>query len=52
MSSDLLLYKQRIVVLDDPNIKLPILQSKHDSPLAETSSWPGMTKDVKDYELY
>ena len=60
--NDLLLYKQRIVVPDVPELKLSILESRHDSPLAghfgqektyqllsRDFYWPGMTKDVKDY---
>ncbi|KNZ47040.1 transposon Tf2-11 polyprotein type 1, partial [Puccinia sorghi] len=58
----LLLYKEKIVVPNNPSLKLSILESRHDSPLAghfgqektyslisRDFSWPGMTRDVKDY---
>ncbi|KNZ48705.1 hypothetical protein VP01_5468g1, partial [Puccinia sorghi] len=44
--NDCLLYKEKIVVPDNPNLKLSIL--KYNSPLADFS-WPGMTRDVKEY---
>ncbi|KNZ51210.1 hypothetical protein VP01_4048g2 [Puccinia sorghi] len=60
--NDLLLYKEKIVVPDNPSLKLSILESRHDSPLAghfgqektyslisRDFSWPGMTRDVKYY---
>ncbi|KNZ50051.1 putative reverse transcriptase-RNaseH-integrase [Puccinia sorghi] len=60
--NDLLLYKEKIVVPDNPSLKLSILKSRHDSPLAghfgqektyslisQDFSWPGMTRDIKDY---
>ncbi|KNZ61586.1 uncharacterized protein VP01_13825g1, partial [Puccinia sorghi] len=50
------------MVPDNPSLKLSILKSRHDSPLAghfgqektyslisRDFSWPGMTRDVKDY---
>ncbi|KNZ47788.1 hypothetical protein VP01_6146g2, partial [Puccinia sorghi] len=53
---------EKIVVPDNPSLKLSILESRHDSPLAghfgkektyslisQDFSWPGMTRDVKDY---
>ncbi|KNZ45489.1 putative retrotransposon nucleocapsid protein, partial [Puccinia sorghi] len=62
LKNDLLLYKEKIVVPDNPSLKLSILKSRHDSPLAghfrqektyslisQDFSWPGMTRDVKDY---
>ncbi|KNZ43942.1 transposon Tf2-11 polyprotein type 1, partial [Puccinia sorghi] len=45
---DLLLYKEKIVVPDNPSLKLSILKSRHNSPLADFS-WLGMTRDIKDY---
>ncbi|KNZ48621.1 retrotransposon nucleocapsid protein, partial [Puccinia sorghi] len=44
----LLIYKEKIVVPDNPSLNLSILESRHDSPLADFS-WPGMTRNVKDY---
>ncbi|KNZ51414.1 uncharacterized protein VP01_3967g1, partial [Puccinia sorghi] len=59
--NDLLLYKEKIVVPDNPSLKLSILESRHYSPLAghfgqektyrlisRDFSWPGMTRDLKD----
>ncbi|KNZ57881.1 uncharacterized protein VP01_204g6 [Puccinia sorghi] len=61
-STGLLLYKQKIMVPDDPKLKLSIFESRHDSPsaghfgqektyrlISRDFYWPGMTKDVKDY---
>ncbi|KNZ47395.1 hypothetical protein VP01_6429g1, partial [Puccinia sorghi] len=36
------------VVRDNPSLKLSILKSRHNSPLADFS-WPDMTRDIKDY---
>ena len=43
LRQDLLLYKDRIYVPDNNNIKLRILQSRHDHP---TSGHPGVTKTL------
>ncbi|MBW0564937.1 hypothetical protein O181_104652 [Austropuccinia psidii MF-1] len=61
-SSQLLLFKDWVVVPNDPTIQLSILQKRHDSPLAGhpgqektlklvkwDSHWPGMTQFIKDY---
>ncbi|MBW0573543.1 hypothetical protein O181_113258 [Austropuccinia psidii MF-1] len=61
-SSKLLLFKDRVVVPNNPTIQLRILQKCHDSPLAERpgqektlkrvkrdSHWSGMTQFIKDY---
>ncbi|MBW0572050.1 hypothetical protein O181_111765, partial [Austropuccinia psidii MF-1] len=61
-SSQLLLFKDRVVVPNDPTIQLSILQKRHDSPLAghpgqektlklvkQDFHWPGMTQFIKDY---
>ncbi|MBW0530846.1 hypothetical protein O181_070561 [Austropuccinia psidii MF-1] len=61
-SSQLLLFKDWVVVPNDPTIKLSILQKRHDSPLAEHPGqentlklgkwdlhWAGMTQFIKDY---
>ncbi|MBW0566056.1 hypothetical protein O181_105771 [Austropuccinia psidii MF-1] len=61
-SSQLLLFKDWLVVLIDPIIQLSILQKHHDSPLAghpgqdktlkpvkRDSHWSGMTQFIKDY---
>ncbi|MBW0581337.1 hypothetical protein O181_121052 [Austropuccinia psidii MF-1] len=61
-SSKLLLFKDWVVVPNDPTIQLNILQKRHDSPLAghpgqeETLKlvkrdfhWSGMTQFIKDY---
>ncbi|MBW0582836.1 hypothetical protein O181_122551, partial [Austropuccinia psidii MF-1] len=61
-SSQLLLFKDQVVVPNDPTIQLSILQKGHDSPLAGHPSqektiklvkrdlhWSGMTKFIKDY---
>ncbi|MBW0569327.1 hypothetical protein O181_109042 [Austropuccinia psidii MF-1] len=61
-SSQLLLFKDWVVVPNDPTIQLIILQKKHDSALAghpgqertlklvkRDFHWPGMTHFVKDY---
>ncbi|MBW0576224.1 hypothetical protein O181_115939 [Austropuccinia psidii MF-1] len=62
-SSQLLLFKDWVVVPNDPTIQLSILQKRHDSPLAghpgqeETLKivkgyfhWSGMTQFINDYE--
>ncbi|MBW0548625.1 hypothetical protein O181_088340 [Austropuccinia psidii MF-1] len=61
-SSQLLLFKDRVVVPNDPTIQLSILQKHHDSPLAghpgqektlklvkRDFHWSGMTQFIKDY---
>ncbi|MBW0550244.1 hypothetical protein O181_089959 [Austropuccinia psidii MF-1] len=61
-ASQLLLFKDRVVVPNDPTIQLSILQKRHDSPLAGHAGqektlklfkrdfyWPGMTQFIKDY---
>ncbi|MBW0578625.1 hypothetical protein O181_118340, partial [Austropuccinia psidii MF-1] len=61
-SSQLLLFKDRVVVPNDPTIQLSILQKRHDYPLAGHSGqektlklvkgdfhWSGMTQLIKDY---
>ncbi|MBW0572594.1 hypothetical protein O181_112309 [Austropuccinia psidii MF-1] len=61
-SSQLLLFKDRVVVPNDPTIQLSILQKPHDSPLAGHPNqektlklvkrdfhWYGMTQFIKDY---
>ncbi|MBW0494992.1 hypothetical protein O181_034707 [Austropuccinia psidii MF-1] len=61
-SSQLLLFKDWVVVPNDPTIQLSILQKLHDSPLAGHPSqektlklvkwdfhWSGMTQFIKDY---
>ncbi|MBW0584706.1 hypothetical protein O181_124421 [Austropuccinia psidii MF-1] len=61
-SSQLLLFRDWVVVPNDPIIQLSILQKKHDSPLAghhgqdktlktvkRDFHWPGMTQFIKDY---
>ncbi|MBW0571939.1 hypothetical protein O181_111654 [Austropuccinia psidii MF-1] len=61
-SSQLLLFKNRVVVSNDPTIQLRILQKHHDYPLAgnpgqektlklvkQDFHWSGMTKFIKDY---
>ncbi|MBW0556208.1 hypothetical protein O181_095923 [Austropuccinia psidii MF-1] len=60
-SLQLLLFKDRVVVPNDPTIQLSILQKRHDSPLAghpfqektlklfkRDFHWPGMTQFIKD----
>ncbi|MBW0489889.1 hypothetical protein O181_029604 [Austropuccinia psidii MF-1] len=61
-SSQLLLFKDWVVVPNEPTIQLSILQKRHDSPLARNPGqektlklfkqdfhWPGMTQVIKDY---
>ncbi|MBW0479875.1 hypothetical protein O181_019590 [Austropuccinia psidii MF-1] len=61
-SSQLLFFKDWVVVPKDPKIKLSILQKRHDSPLAghpvqektlklfkQDFHWSGMTQYIKDY---
>ncbi|MBW0545531.1 hypothetical protein O181_085246 [Austropuccinia psidii MF-1] len=61
-SSQLLLFKDWVVVPNDPTIQLRILQKRHDSPLAghpgqektlklvkRDFHWSGMTQFIKDY---
>ncbi|MBW0581886.1 hypothetical protein O181_121601, partial [Austropuccinia psidii MF-1] len=61
-SSQLLVFKDRVVVPNDPTIQLSILQKRHDSPLDGHPGqentlklvkwdfhWPGMTQFIKDY---
>ncbi|MBW0581801.1 hypothetical protein O181_121516, partial [Austropuccinia psidii MF-1] len=61
-SSQLLLFKDWVVVPNDPKIQLRILQKRHDSPLAghpgqdktlklvkRDFHWPGMTQFINDY---
>ncbi|MBW0500388.1 hypothetical protein O181_040103 [Austropuccinia psidii MF-1] len=61
-SSSQLLFKDRVVVPNDPKIQLSILQKRHDSPLAgppgqektlrlveQDFHWSGMTQFIKDY---
>ncbi|MBW0534100.1 hypothetical protein O181_073815 [Austropuccinia psidii MF-1] len=61
-SSQLLLFKDRVVVSNDPTIQLSIFQKCHDSPLAGIPGqektlklvkwdfhWSGMTQFIKDY---
>ncbi|MBW0520526.1 hypothetical protein O181_060241 [Austropuccinia psidii MF-1] len=61
-SSQLLLFKDQVVVPNDPTIQLSILQKRHDSPLAGNPGqektlklvkrdfhWSGMTQFIKDY---
>ncbi|MBW0579671.1 hypothetical protein O181_119386 [Austropuccinia psidii MF-1] len=60
--SQLLLFKDRVVVPNDPTIQLRILQKRHDSPLARHPGqektltlvkrefhWSGMTQFIKEY---
>ncbi|MBW0586033.1 hypothetical protein O181_125748, partial [Austropuccinia psidii MF-1] len=60
--SQLLLFKDQVVVPNDPTIQLRILQKRHDSPLAghpgqektlkpvkQDFHWSGMTQFIKDY---
>ncbi|MBW0566935.1 hypothetical protein O181_106650, partial [Austropuccinia psidii MF-1] len=64
-SSQLLLFKDWVVVPNDPTIQLSILQKCHDSPLAGQPGqektlklvkwdfhWSGMTQFIKDYVSY
>ncbi|MBW0581612.1 hypothetical protein O181_121327, partial [Austropuccinia psidii MF-1] len=61
-SSQLLLFKDWVVVPNDSTIQLSILQKRHESPLAgdpgqektlklvkQDFHWPGMTQFIKDY---
>ncbi|MBW0520243.1 hypothetical protein O181_059958 [Austropuccinia psidii MF-1] len=61
-SSQLLLFKDPVVVPNDPTIQLSILQKRHNSPLAghpgqektlklvkQDFHWSGMTQFIKDY---
>ncbi|MBW0567923.1 hypothetical protein O181_107638 [Austropuccinia psidii MF-1] len=61
-SSKLLVFKDCVVVPNDPTVQLSILQKRHDSPLAghpgqektlkpvkRDFHWPGMTQFIKDY---
>ncbi|MBW0526788.1 hypothetical protein O181_066503 [Austropuccinia psidii MF-1] len=61
-SSQILLFKDQVVVPNDPTIQLSILQKHHDSPLAGHAGkektpksvkkdfhWSGMTQFIKDY---
>ncbi|MBW0542497.1 hypothetical protein O181_082212 [Austropuccinia psidii MF-1] len=61
-SFQLLLFKDWVVVPNDPTIQLSIIQKRHDSPLAGNPGqektlklvkwgfhWPGMTQFIKDY---
>ncbi|MBW0509738.1 hypothetical protein O181_049453 [Austropuccinia psidii MF-1] len=61
-SSQLLLFKEGVVVPNDPTIQLSILQKRHNSPLAghpgqektlklvkRDFDWSGMTQFIKDY---
>ncbi|MBW0502227.1 hypothetical protein O181_041942 [Austropuccinia psidii MF-1] len=61
-SSKLVLFKDQLVVSNDPTIQLSILQKCHDSPLAGSPGpentlklvkqyfhWSGMTQFIKDY---
>ncbi|MBW0512068.1 hypothetical protein O181_051783 [Austropuccinia psidii MF-1] len=61
-SSQLLLFKDQVVVQDDPTIQLSIFQKYHDPPLAghpgqektlkpvkQDSHWSGMTQFIKNY---
>ncbi|MBW0581732.1 hypothetical protein O181_121447 [Austropuccinia psidii MF-1] len=61
-SSQILLFKDQVVVSNDPKIQLSILQKHHDSPLAGHPGqektlklvkgdfhWSGMTQFIKDY---
>ncbi|MBW0576998.1 hypothetical protein O181_116713 [Austropuccinia psidii MF-1] len=61
-SSQLLLFKDWVVVPNHPTIQLSILQKRHESPLAghpgqektpkpfkRDFHWPGMTQFIKDY---
>ncbi|MBW0580419.1 hypothetical protein O181_120134, partial [Austropuccinia psidii MF-1] len=61
-SSQLLLFKDWVVVPNDPTSQLSIFQKRHDSPLAGHPAqektlklfkrdfhWPGMTQFIKDY---
>ncbi|MBW0492899.1 hypothetical protein O181_032614 [Austropuccinia psidii MF-1] len=61
-SSQLLVFKDWVVVPNDPTIQLSILQKRNDSPLAEHPGqektlklvkrdfhWSGMTQFIKDY---
>ncbi|MBW0572315.1 hypothetical protein O181_112030, partial [Austropuccinia psidii MF-1] len=63
-SSQLLLFKDWVVVPNDPTIQLSILQKSHDSPLAGHPGqektlklvklhfhWSGMTQFIKEYVL-
>ncbi|MBW0556939.1 hypothetical protein O181_096654, partial [Austropuccinia psidii MF-1] len=62
-SSKLLLFKDWVVVPNDPTIQLSLLQKRHDSPLAghpvqektlklvkRDFNWSGMTQFIKDYD--
>ncbi|MBW0517207.1 hypothetical protein O181_056922 [Austropuccinia psidii MF-1] len=62
-SSQILLFKDWVVVPNDSKILLSILSKRHDSPLAgnhgqektlklvkQDFNWPGMTQFIKDYE--
>ncbi|MBW0476106.1 hypothetical protein O181_015821 [Austropuccinia psidii MF-1] len=64
-SPQLLLFKDRVVVPNDPTIQPNILQKRHESPLARYPGqektlklvkwdlhWPGMTQFIKDYVSY
>ncbi|MBW0541207.1 hypothetical protein O181_080922 [Austropuccinia psidii MF-1] len=64
-SSQLLLFKDQVVVPNDPTIQLRILQTRHDSPLAghpgqektlklvkRDFHWSGMTQFIKDYSIH
>ncbi|MBW0571185.1 hypothetical protein O181_110900, partial [Austropuccinia psidii MF-1] len=61
-SPQLLLFKDQVVVPNDPTIQLSILQKRHESPLSghpgqektlrlvkRGSHWSGMTQFIKDY---
>ncbi|MBW0500122.1 hypothetical protein O181_039837 [Austropuccinia psidii MF-1] len=48
-SSQLLLFKDQVVVPNDPTIQLSILQKRHDSPLA---GHPGQEKTLKLFKQY
>ncbi|MBW0550028.1 hypothetical protein O181_089743 [Austropuccinia psidii MF-1] len=61
-SSKLLLFKDQVVIPNDPKIQLSILQKRHDAPLAghpgedktlklvkQDFYWSGMTQFIKDY---
>ncbi|KNZ61429.1 transposon Tf2-11 type 2, partial [Puccinia sorghi] len=49
LKNDLLLYKEKIVVPDNPSLKLSILESRHDSPLAGHF---GQEKTYSCYKLF
>ncbi|MBW0556982.1 hypothetical protein O181_096697 [Austropuccinia psidii MF-1] len=64
-SSQPLLFKDQVVVPNDPTIQISILQKRHDSPLAghpgqektlklvkRDFHWSGMTQFIKDYVSY